>query len=139
MSRNKMASPRSSTRFLKAKEATNSISAEKVITPQSTKVMSPIESGCMRELTPRMSRRLKMLDPTILPKAICPFFLLTAMTEDTNSGNEVPPDTIVRPMNASYTPHSRAIVEAESTNISPPKMSPHKPRMIEHTHTTIDL
>ena len=91
MSRNRIASPRSRTRFLKVKEATSNISAEKVITPQSMKVMSPIESGCIRELAPRMSRRLKMFDPTILPRAICHLFLLTAITDDTRSGNEVSP------------------------------------------------
>ena len=45
MSRSRMASVRSSTRFLKVSEATSSITAESTITPQSTKVMSPIESG----------------------------------------------------------------------------------------------
>ena len=123
---------------MKVSEATSSITAESTITPQSTKVMSPIERGCTRELTPRMSRRLKILDPTMLPRAICPFFLLTAMMDDTSSGSEVPPATMVRPMMASDTPHSRAMAEAASTNMSPPKMSPPKPRTMEAMHTAIE-
>lgn len=46
--------------------------AESSTMPQSMKVMSPIESGCMNELTPRISRMLNMFDPTMLPRAICP-------------------------------------------------------------------
>ena len=55
-------------------------------------------SGRMRELTPNMSKRLKILDPTILPMAISAFFFIAATTEVASSGREVPAATMVKPM-----------------------------------------
>ena len=59
--------------------------------------------GWIIELKPRTKRRLKILEPTTFPIARSLCFLITARTEVTNSGRDVPRATIVRAINLSET------------------------------------
>lgn len=72
-------------------------------------------------LKPKINNKLKMLDPITLPitKSTSPF--RTALTEVTNSGREVPIETIVKPTNVSDIPNAKASDLALSTTKSPPK------------------
>ena len=63
----------------------------------------------------------------IFPRANAPFFLAAATTQVTSSGREVPQARMVIATNFSDNPAERAISHAESTNMSPPKISPPKP------------
>ncbi len=63
---------------------------------------------------------LKIFDPIIFPIAISLFFLNAATTDVTNSGNDVPAATIVRPIIFSLMPKIVATAIALSTTNLPP-------------------
>ena len=71
--------------------------------------------GRIRAVMPRMSRVLKILDPTTLPMAISALPWAAPMKLTTISGAEVPMPTMVRPMTNSLSPKRRAMPEAPST------------------------
>ncbi len=51
--------------------------------------------GNIKELSPKIPRTLKKLEPTTFPTAISLFFFIAATTDVANSGNEVPTASIV--------------------------------------------
>lgn len=61
-------------------------------------------SGEIADDAPSTNNILKMLLPTILPKAISLSFLYAAVTEVISSGKDVPIATMVRPTNVSLIP-----------------------------------
>ena len=71
--------------------------------------------GSSTAVRPRMSRVLKMLDPTTLPMAISAFPCEAPMKLTTISGADVPIPTIVRPITNSLSPKRRATADAPST------------------------
>lgn len=75
-------------------------------------------SGCKIEQVPKINAMLNMFEPIILPIAISDFFLNAAVTEETNSGIEVPQDIIVNDINDSETFKFLAILTDESINKS---------------------
>ena len=95
--------------------------------PISYKYVLLIFIGSIADDVPKMSRMLKILEPTTLPTAISlsPFFAATI--EVTSSGSDVPKATIVSPIMASLSPKTRAISLAPSTDKSPPIMIPTNP------------
>ena len=78
--------------------------------------------GKIREEIPKIAKILKILLPTTLPKAISLLPFKAAEILTTNSGNEVPKATMVKPIIKSDTFKRRAITEAPSTNLSAPKI-----------------
>ena len=90
--------------------------------------MNPI--GLIAEAIPRTIRKLNTFDPIALPSAIPISFFLAATTDVTNSGNEVPLETIVSPTNVWLIPSSIAILLAELTVRSPPIAIAAPPPMI---------
>ena len=67
--------------------------------------------------------------PTALPRAMPGSPFLAAITEVTNSGNEVPMATMVSPTSASLIPRERAMMLALLTTSCPPMMTAASPRM----------
>jgi len=70
--------------------------------------------------TPRISKVLKMLLPTMLPIAMAVFPLMLAIILTKNSGADVPKATTVNPIARSETFNLRAIDVAPSTRKSAP-------------------
>ncbi len=60
--------------------------------------------GVINELIPRIRKILNIFEPMMFPMAISLFLRNAATTEVTSSGNEVPADTIVIPINFSLAP-----------------------------------
>ena len=65
---------------------------------------------------------LNILEPMTLPKAKSLSPLVAAITDVTNSGREVPIETIVRPISWSLIPKLLAISDAEFTTKFPPNI-----------------
>ena len=82
-------------------------------------------SGRIRAQTPRMTKTLKMFDPTTLPIATSLWPPMAESTETTSSGVEVPTATIVRPMMNSGT-RKRCATAAEPSvrKFAPARISP---------------
>ena len=71
--------------------------------------------GAIIPVMPRISKVLKMFDPTTLPIAISALPSIAERKLMTISGDEVPIPTIVRPMMNSLSPKRLAIFEEPST------------------------
>ena len=82
-------------------------------------------SGRIRAQMPRMTKTLKMFEPTMLPIATSLLPAMAESTETTSSGVEVPTATIVRPMMNSGT-RSRWATAAEPSvrKFAPARISP---------------
>ena len=63
---------------------------------------------------------LNMFEPITLPSASCGLFLVAAMMQVINSGNEVPTATIVKDMTFSLIPHNLATATTLSRKRLPP-------------------
>ena len=105
--------------FLSTFLNTNAITYSKMIT--AVMIIASIYNtisklyGQMLELIPNMNNRLNKHEPTTLPIAISVSCFLAATIPVTNSGREVPIDTIVRPTSFSLIPRSSAMALALST------------------------
>lgn len=75
----------------------------------------------MTDEAPSTNKMLKMLLPTMLPKAISLCFFKAAVTEVINSGRDVPTATIVNPTSVSLIPMEYAISVLLSTTNPPPQ------------------
>ena len=92
------------------------------------RLVGEIAIGRISDVTPRISRVLKMLEPITLPTAMSALPLIAPMKLTTISGAEVPMPTIVRPITNSLTPSLRAIDDDPSTRISDPTTTRTRPR-----------
>ena len=86
-----------------------------------------------------MRRRLKTLEPIILPNAISPLPLTAAAILVTSSGRDVPAARMVTEMNLSLMPAERAMFTAESTKSSPPPINATRPGIIITTANTVEI
>ncbi len=68
--------------------------------------------------TPKIKRMFVMFEPTTFPTTISELFCMTAITEDINSGNDVPTATIVTPTTNGDIPRDKPIFSAASVNLS---------------------
>ena len=74
------------------------------ITPRSQFRSSEVRlKGETLEVRPTTHRRLKMQDPTALPRIISPCLLMAATMDVASSGSDVPKATMVKAMVASGT------------------------------------
>ena len=80
--------------------------------------------GFITEATPRIRAMLAMLLPTILPTVISLAPWSAAVRHTTNSGEEVPKATTVRPIITGLMPRSFANRDAPLTSNSPPAIRP---------------
>lgn len=104
------------------------------ITSKSTINTGLIGIALIEELMPKMKIIFKTEDPTTLPTIISTLPFLAATREVTNSGNDVPTETIVKPTNFSDKPSDNAIDWALSTTRFPPKIIPVTPITMKMTH-----
>ena len=93
-----------------------------IINKASTNSIGSIDIGEIVAEAPSTNKMLNILEPITFPNAIEDSPFIAAIIEVTNSGSEVPIDTIVRPISWSLTPKSDAIVEALDTTIFPPNI-----------------
>ena len=93
----------------------------------STNMLLSIGIALIALLAPSTNSMLKMFDPITLPmtSSFSPFF--KAVIDVTNSGNDVPIATMVKPTSVSLIPSANAIFEALSTTRSPPITMPASP------------
>ena len=108
-------------RATKAKEVAN------MMAPSRRTALTSQTMGKMIAGKPSTSRILAMFEPTTLPTAISGAPLNTASKLTTNSGEEVPQATTVRPITRGGTDSRCARVTAPRTNTSPPIRSSTKP------------
>ena len=102
-----------------------------ISTSRSICVMPCSERGVTVAEQPSTKKMLKRLLPTTLPMAISGFFFRAATMLVANSGSEVPPATMVKPMTASLTPSPRAMPLAPLTNPLPPSTKAARPPTIK--------
>ena len=95
-----------------------------VINIVSMKATKLIAIGWIIAANPSTSNILNIFEPITFPIAISVSPFLTAITEVTNSGSDVPIATIVRPTKLALIPKEVAILDAESTTKSPPYTIP---------------
>ena len=95
-------------RFLKNQPTIQNKTAEATSTAISILLIPPIGSGEIVALHPNTKKILNKLLPITLPTAIPEFFFKAAVTEVANSGSEVPPATMVKPIVDSLTPNDEA-------------------------------
>ena len=81
-----------------------------------------IVKGAMIAVTPRISKVLNMLEPTMFPIAISALPWNDDMKLTTISGVDVPIPTIVSPMTNSLIPNFFAMLEEPSTSQLAPNM-----------------
>lgn len=86
-----------------------------------------IGSGHIIAVTPRIIRMFAMLLPKILPNASCELPEKLAMRLTSNSGKDVPKETMVRPITMSVILYRLPMEEAPSTNKSAPFTRTTKP------------
>ena len=86
-----------------------------------------IGSGFIIAEIPRISKILAMLLPNTLPMANSELPLKLAKIFTSNSGREVPKETMVRPITMGGQPNRLPIEEAPSTSISAPLIRITKP------------
>ena len=79
--------------------------------------------GAMSAATPKISRLLKILLPITFPSAIPELPFSAAPVLITNSGNEVPSATIVRPITNSLILKRRARADAPFVSQSAPRIT----------------
>lgn len=82
---------------------------------------------------PTTASVLKRLEPMTLPRAMSCSPFRAAITDDANSGSEVPIATMVRPMIMSLTPKTRAISTAPQTSRRELAMSSTRPQTSQKT------
>lgn len=83
---------------------TNNTNVNTIMIMTSINTLSLTAIGVIAEDAPRTNRMLKILLPTMFPKAISLSFFNAAEIDVTNSGKEVPIAIIVRPTNVSLMP-----------------------------------
>lgn len=104
------------------REKINKSIVNTIIIQISVKITGLMAKGEIRDAAPRTNKILKIPLPTTFPKAISLSFFSAAEIEVTNSGNEVPIATIVKPTKASLIPHDKAISVALDTTNCPPRI-----------------
>ena len=72
-------------------------------------ILTGISTGAMRDIKPNIQKMLKIFEPTIFPTTKSKSFFMTALTEVTSSGREVPNAITVAPIRKSLTPKLPAI------------------------------
>ena len=111
----------------------------KIINIISINAMKLIDIGFIDVAKPKTKSILNKFEPITLPIAISVSPFLIATIEVTNSGSEVPTETIVNPTRLALIPRVVAIDVAESTTISPPIIIPTTPIILSSIVLSIDV
>ena len=85
----------------------------------------------------RTTSKLKLLEPTTLPRAIAECPSRAAIMLTTSSGADVPTETTVSPTTNSETPMPRAILLAPLTTLLPPVTSKANPTTMSAQSTNV--